>query len=326
MATSAHVPERSPEGGILASCRGALGLGGALVLAALLLAAVVGGLAGDRGGGAAGANVGGSLVAAGDAPAPVPAAQVQPAADVRFESPAQGQQPQSPPLATPTPPPRLEVATPAPDDPRATVRAVRSGRPRQQRPLSDRGPLPVAAATGGGAKASFSLPMPVPGRWQVTCGYRCGLHDGVHTYGLDLVRLDGPTAGTPVRAPVGGRIVAVTDGTVAYCGGQAVTGAAAGSVVVLEFPLPDGGSGRLRLIHLDPGSIPSQLRPRGTPVPVAAGTYLGSLAHIGPGCAHLHLDLSVVQGGGEVPVPLALAGRSLPDCGREGCWGGTVLP
>lgn len=233
-----------------------------------------------------------------------------------------------PPVVTPGPGrPRLEVATPSPEDSRATVRAARAGQPRQQRPLSDPGPpsaqpAPAAAAPG----PAFSLPMPVPGRWQVTCGYHCGLHDGLHAYGLDLVRLDGPTAGTPVRAPVGGHIVAVVDGTTAYCGGQRVTGIAAGSVVVLEFILPDGRTGHLRLIHLDGGSIPPSLRPRGAPVPVAAGAYLGSLAYIGPGCAHLHLDLAAVEGMREVPLPLSIAGRHLPDCGREGCWNGTVLP
>jgi len=323
MATPDPASRPSPQGGGLASCRGALALGGALVLGGLVLAAVVGALAGGRSAASARSSAGPATDSAGPA-SPV---QVQPAADVAFEPQTGGREAQSPPAAAPTTGRRLEVATPAPDDPRATVRAVRSGRPRQQRPLSEPGPLArVPGAVGATAGESLSLPMPVPGRWQVSCGYRCGLHDGVHTYGLDLVRLDGPTAGTPVRAPVGGRIVAVTDGTVAYCGGQAVTGAAAGSVLVLEFPLPDGSLARLRLIHLDPGSIPASLRPKDGPVAVAAGTYLGALAYIGPGCAHLHLDLAVLQGGREVPVPLSIAGRALPDCGRDGCWAGAVLP
>ena len=308
-----------PEGGLLRRCGGALALAAVMVVSGLLVAAAVAAAASARpqevgppapaapqvGEGAAppGERAPGG---AGTAPAPTP----HPQAAV---TPGPGR-------------PLLAVATPDPQDARASVRAVRAGQPRQQRPLSDRGSGSPTPARGGAPTPGFSLPMPVPGRWLVTCGYHCGLHDGLHTYGLDLVRLDGPTAGTPVRAPVAGRIVAVVDGTVAYCGGRWVTGIAAGSVLVLEFPLPDGRSGRLRLVHLEGSSIPPQLRPRSGPVAVAAGTYLGSLAYIGPGCAHLHLDLAALERGVEVPLPLAIAGRALPDCGASDCWTGTVLP
>jgi len=309
-----------------ASCRGALVLGGLLVVAALVLGAAVATVSGNAGAGgpSAAPTPPEDATSAATAPASLaPAAATDPHPTPSPPPPSFPRSPAA--VVTPGPArPSVAVATPAPTAGRATVRAARSGQPRQQRPLSQTATLGRTPTPSNGAP--FSLSMPVPGRWQVTCGYRCGLHDGLHLYGLDLVRLDGPTAGTPVRAPVAGRIVAVTDGTTAYCGGRWLTGIAAGSVLVLEFSLPDGRSAHLRLIHLDPGSIPASLRPQDGPVAVAAGTYLGTLAYIGPGCAHLHLDLAVLQGGKEVPVPLPIAGRQLPDCGREGCWTGTVLP
>ncbi|GBD13442.1 hypothetical protein HRbin24_01470 [bacterium HR24] len=333
-----HGPEHFERQRGLASIRGAVTLAALMVLGALLLAAGVRAATGGqrppappeppaRGVAPAGGAPAARATATQDDGTPSLAPPATSAPDsARAPAVTPGSRPA--PVLTPGPGrPSLDVATPPPSDPRATVRSARAGQPRQQRPLSEPGPLArVPGAVGATAGESLSLPMPVPGRWQVTCGYRCGLHDGLHTYGLDLVRLDGPTAGTPVRAPVAGRIVAVVDGTVAYCGGRWVTGIAAGSVVVLEFPLADGQIAHLRLIHLDAGTVPASLRPRDGPLAVAAGTYLGSLAYIGPGCAHLHLDVALVDAGEEVPVPLSLGGRYLPDCGRDECWTGTVLP
>jgi len=167
--------------------------------------------------------------------------------------------------------------------------------------------------------------MPVPGQWRVSCGYRCGLHLGLHTYALDLVRIDAPAAGAPVFSPVDGEVIAVTVGTVAHCPTGIVRGPEAGATVVLRF-WEGGEERRLRLVHLDPDSVPPGLWPRGSPVAVAAGTYLGSLAYIAPGCAHLHVALTAVEGGRERAMPLTLAGRRLPDCDGAGCWEGIVLP
>lgn len=48
------------------------------------------------------------------------------------------------------------------------------------------------------------LPTPIGERWQVTQGFQCGSHVGTQARSLDLVNLDGPTAGAPIRAAADG--------------------------------------------------------------------------------------------------------------------------
>lgn len=48
------------------------------------------------------------------------------------------------------------------------------------------------------------LPTPIGQRWQVLQGFQCGSHVGSQARSLDLVNLDGPTSGTPVRAAADG--------------------------------------------------------------------------------------------------------------------------
>lgn len=215
----------------------------------------------------------------------------------------------------------VPVQTPTAEDASSTVRAARARQPLSHRPASLQ-----AVPTPAPQQQRLTLAMPVEGRWRVTCGYRCGLHRGIELYALDLVREDGPTAGSPIFAPVDAEVLAIIDGTVAHCGQGWVFGLQAGSIIVLRFWSDQGVEMRLRLIHVNGATIPPMLRMQGTPVRVPAGTYLGSLAPIGPGCAHLHLSLTVVKGGQEQPHPLIVAGRQLPDCGTEGCWEGTLLP
>ncbi|HEU4758418.1 MAG TPA: M23 family metallopeptidase [Dehalococcoidia bacterium] len=171
------------------------------------------------------------------------------------------------------------------------------------------------------------MPMPVEGTWKVACGYRCGQHDDAHasTFALDIVRADGQTAGQPVRSPVDGRIIAIVDTSSYVCDGQVVTGPAAGGVVILEFPGPSGVAWRLRLAHLDSATIPEGLKPSGRPVPVSAGTLLGTVAALDR-CSHLHVSLTSMEGEREVPQPLTVAGQLLADCGVEDCWRGATLP
>ncbi len=199
------------------------------------------------------------------------------------------------------------------------MRAARAGRPRAHRPQSLE-EAPWASDEGRPA----GLALPVPGRWRVSCGYRCNLHLGLHTYALDLVREDGPTAGTPVFSPVDGEVVAVVDGTVAHCPTGPVYGKQAGATLVLRF-WEEGQEKRLRLVHLAGETVPQHLRPHSVPVPVTAGTYLGSLAYIAPGCAHLHIALTAMREGQEHPLPLTIAGRYLPDCRHATCWEGLAL-
>ncbi len=231
------------------------------------------------------------------------------------------------PVLAPTPAPTPDVIpgrrivvspeAPSPDDPRAVVRAARAGRSLVRRPISLRQePRPASQEEWQG------LGTLVPGRWRVSCGYRCGLHTGVHTFALDLVRVDAPTAGAPVFSPVEGEVVAMSVGTVAHCPTGTVRGAQAGAVLVIRFWQGEREM-RLWLIHLDPDTVPMPLRRPGASV--AMGTYVGSLAFISPGCAHLHVALSVLEGGQERPTPLTIGGRHLPDCLGVDCWRGIEL-
>jgi len=299
----------------LREIKGALALATALVAAGTMVALALGRVAqGAQAQGApwppqqGAAATGGSLPSHSAPAAPTPAARKAPEAAV-------------PPTST------IEVISgrrvmvspeaPSPDDPRAVVRAARAGRPLAHRPMSLRqepSPAPQEEWQGLGTL--------VPGRWRVSCGYRCGLHTGVHTFALDLVRVDAPTAGAPVFSPVEGEVVAMSVGTVAHCPTGTVRGAQAGAVLVIRFWQGEREM-RLWLIHLDPDTVPMPLRRPGASV--AMGTYVGSLAFIAPGCAHLHVALSVLEGGQERPTPLTIGGRHLPDCLGVDCWRGIEL-
>jgi hypothetical protein len=171
------------------------------------------------------------------------------------------------------------------------------------------------------------MPMPVEGAWWVTCGYRCGFHTAQHlaTFALDMVRVDGKTAGQTVRSPVDGSVVAVVESSVASCNGEWITGPEAGAVIIIDFTSSDGEAHRLRLAHFDATTIPKVLRLARTPVPVKAGAYLGSLAQIS-GCEHLHFSLTRLKEGSEIPEPMVVEGVPLEDCGGLNCWAGAVLP
>ncbi len=188
-------------------------------------------------------------------------------------------------------------------------------------------PTPTPTAQPASALPLAFMALPVEGTWKVLCGYRCGLHDDAHTstFALDIVRVDGQTAGQPVRSPVDGRVIAVVDSSSYLCDGTAVTGPGAGGVAIIEFPGPTGVPWRLRLAHLDSATIPEALRPSAQPLPVSARAFLGSVAPLDR-CSHLHISLTSVEGDREVPQPLTVAGQLLADCGSEDCWRGATLP
>ncbi len=171
------------------------------------------------------------------------------------------------------------------------------------------------------------MPMPVEGVWRVICGYRCGLHDEEHnsTFALDIALDEGETAGQPVRSPIQGRIVAVTDESIYVCRGKEVEGAEAGAVIVIDFRPPSGPALRLRLVHVDPASVPDELRPNGKPVPVEAGTLLGAVASMDR-CSHLHISLAHLERRQEIPEPLVIEGTPLADCEGDNCWLDALLP
>ena len=182
-----------------------------------------------------------------------------------------------------------------------------------------------------GARVSLpsrAMPLPVEGRWRVSCGYRCGLHDEGHrsTFALDIVREDGKTAGQAVRSPVDGRVVAVVGSSIAICDGKVIQGAAAGAVIIIDFQAPSGTTThRLTLVHLDLASIPEALRSAEGAVSVRAGTYLGSVAQLGQ-CSHLHISLNRLYQGERIPEPMIIEGRTLEDCNSSNCWNGAVVP
>jgi len=171
------------------------------------------------------------------------------------------------------------------------------------------------------------MSMPVDGTWQVTCGYRCGLHTEANnaTFALDIVATEGDTAGQSVHSPVDGQIISVGGSVTYFCDGLWINGPSGGSAVVIDSQDAGGTTWRLHLIHLDAATIPDDLRPNGAPVPVEAGTFLGDLAPL-DGCGHLHMSISRLENAREIPQPLTIDGQLLEDCGGEDCWLGTELP
>jgi hypothetical protein len=169
--------------------------------------------------------------------------------------------------------------------------------------------------------------MPVDGTWRVTCGYRCGLHTEANnaTFALDIIPVEGESAGQPVRSPVNGQIIAIVDSATYFCHDQWIYGPAGGSAIAIDSQDLSGGSWRLRLIHLDAATIPDDLRPTSGPVLVEVGTFLGDLAPL-DGCGHLHISLTRLEKAQEIPQPLVIDGQLLEDCGGDDCWLGTQLP
>jgi len=197
----------------------------------------------------------------------------------------------------------------------------------QPRPVPTFTPFPQLSPSPIPGPWLPSMSMPVSGTWQVTCGYHCGLHTEVNnaTFALDVVAIEGDTAGQPVRSPVDGQIIAVSGSATYFCGGEWIYGPSGGSGIAIDSQDADGTLWRLRFIHLDAATIPNDLRPDGAAVPVKAGTFLGNLASL-DGCAHLHMSLSRLDKAREIPQPFIIDGQLLQDCGGEDCWLGALLP
>ena len=189
-------------------------------------------------------------------------------------------------------------------------------------------PTPTPTPTVTPTPTPPPMTMPVEGTWWVTCGYRCGLHseDYNATFALDIIAAEGESAGQPVRSPVDGQIIAVADSATYFCDGEWKQGPEGGAVIAIDFQDPSGTARRLRLAHLDPATIPDDLRPDGGPVPVEAGALLGNVAQIDDGCSHLHISLARLEECREVPEPLVIGGTPLEDCGGDNCWHGAQLP
>ena len=63
------------------------------------------------------------------------------------------------------------------------------------------------------AHVGLRFPIPAGQVWQICCGYNTGTHTDIDPHAIDLVRVDGPTAGSTVLAPISGRVSGTTSGS-----------------------------------------------------------------------------------------------------------------
>ena len=69
-----------------------------------------------------------------------------------------------------------------------------------------------APRTAGAAHAGLHLPAPAGTQWEIAGGYNTATHSAPNPHELDIVRVDGPTAGTPVLASMAGRVAYIESG------------------------------------------------------------------------------------------------------------------
>lgn len=70
---------------------------------------------------------------------------------------------------------------------------------------------PSLASRASAQSTGLKLPAPAGTEWEVLAGYNTVTHEGVDPYALDLWRVDGETGGTPLLAPMDGRIGYASD-------------------------------------------------------------------------------------------------------------------
>ncbi len=154
----------------------------------------------------------------------------------------------------------------------------------------------------------FFLPAPAGTGWSIVSGYNTPNHTGSDPYAIDLVRVDAPTAGTPVLAPVAGTVTWVSDSCVTL-------GDSHGMAVLICHLYPSAG--------LQAGGE------------VIVGQRIGEVAPAGlagnNGLAHLHLAVHHTWGAGELQatVPFsgayALEGRELPPTDASNAYAGETF-
>ncbi len=126
--------------------------------------------------------------------------------------------------------------------------------------------LAVSLAPREAEAAPLGLRFPAPSgtQWRVAAGYNTATHLGVDPHALDLVRVDGPTGGTPVLAPVTGIMggggtgdcawIRASDVTVLICHLIADTSIARNAKVFhgqrLGAVAPDGERGNNGIAHI----------------------------------------------------------------------------
>ncbi len=167
----------------------------------------------------------------------------------------------------------------------------------------------MAAKSAQADHAVLSFPAVAGTEWKVAGGYNTPTHIAEDPHALDLVRVDGETAGTPVVAPLNGRVTSTTS--------------ASGCVTVRD------NHGILVLIcHIIPDS---GLRSGAN---VVRGQTIGTVAPAGQaannGLAHIHLALHRNFDRGQVQtIPFAgsyaLEGRELPHTDAANAYSGLTF-
>ncbi|HWO94265.1 MAG TPA: hypothetical protein VNL92_05830, partial [Dehalococcoidia bacterium] len=140
----------------------------------------------------------------------------------------------------------------------------------------------VLASAASAEHTMLPLPAPAGTEWEIIAGYNTATHsqaDGNDPYAIDIVRVDGPTAGTPALAPVASTIGFVTDSCVGLEDDHGMT-----LLLCHLFASPglEGGS------KVMPGQRIGTVAPDG-----AAGNN---------GIAHIHLAVSPTEGGASIPL------------------------
>ena len=144
---------------------------------------------------------------------------------------------------------------------------------------------PSWAAPAQASNHGIALPAPAETVWSITAGYNTGTHFGSDPYAIDLVRVDGPTTGTPVLAPV--------TGVVSWRSPSCLT-------------ILDGLGQETLVCHLfvaDTVTVGDTVRP---------GDPLGTVAAPGfaenNGLAHIHLAVHRTIGDGQILETLPFSG------------------
>ena len=156
--------------------------------------------------------------------------------------------------------------------------------------------FPLTATVAHAAAPQLWLPTPPGERWKVIQGYACGTHNSWDRYALDLVNLDGPTYGAPIRAAADGRVF--------------VWEAQSGTLI-----LDHGGGFYTQYTHLSATLV-------GLDVTVKRGEVIGKAGDRGAhGTPHLHFHAFTADGAwanNRKTVPLSFAeGYELGEIG--GC-------
>ncbi|MCS6841476.1 MAG: M23 family metallopeptidase [Roseiflexus sp.] len=165
--------------------------------------------------------------------------------------------------------------------------------------------LPLTAADHAGVAPELWLPTPPGEQWRIIQGYACGTHNGWDRYSLDLVRVDGPSAGAPVRAAADGVIF--------------VWARRSGTLI-----LRHEGSLYTMYTHMQHAENPQIGRI------VARGEVIGAVGDRGsPGMVHLHFTAFTAEGPwarNRRSVPLRFAeGYDLPEIGGCNQHGGRIV-